>query len=166
LTGLFLNHPNWFEANKDEKISQISIPIDLSNTWLEQENPTDAVLDYVRQQHDLIGRYQSSEVMDAEVMIRLESPAGSTDIWAMLDTGDVEVTTKPASSLTLIQDLHRGKNSGLSWSWFIDISAIVIMLLSLAGFILFLSVKTRLMTHLVLTAASIAVLMLLIWLAV
>ena len=120
----------------------------------------------MRTQEHLIGRYKSSEVLDGEVMMRLESPAGSTDIWAMLDTGDVELTNKQATTVSLIEDLHRGKNSGLAWSWFIDISAIVILLLSLAGYILFLSIKSRLVTHLLLTALSLVALMILIWTAV
>lgn len=166
LTGLFLNHPEWFDPSKEEQTKMVQLPQKLSETLLSHENPTDALLTYVRQHHDLVGRYQSSEVMDGEVMIHLESPAGSTDVWAMLDQGEVEITTKPATTMSLIQDLHRGKNSGTAWSWFIDISAIVILLLSVAGFILFLSIKTRLMTHLILTALSLIALIVLIWSAV
>jgi uncharacterized protein len=40
------------------------------------------------------------------------------------------------------------------------------LLLSVAGYILFLSIKSRLVTHLLLTAVSLAVFMGLIWLAV
>lgn len=166
LTGLFLNHPAWFESTPEEQPIILQLPQQLQKQLLEQENPSTALLDYVRGQHDLIGRYQSSEVMDQEVMIRLESPAGSTDIWAMLDSGEVEVTAKPASTVSLISDLHKGKNTGTAWSWLIDISAIVILLLSVAGYILFLSIKSRLITHLLLTAISLAVFMGLIWLAV
>ena len=166
LTGLFLNHPDWFEPAKDENTVKIELPENVLKSLKGQENPSDALISFVRQKENVVGRYLSSEVMDGEVMIRLESPAGSTDIWALLDTGEVEVTTKPASTVSLINDLHRGKNSGTAWSWLIDISAILILALSLAGFILFLSIKTRLVTHLLLTAASLAVLILLIWLAV
>ena len=166
LTGLLLNHPEWFEGNKNEQTQTLTLPAELNAKLAQQENPTEALLSYVRQQQSLIGRYQSSEVMDGEVMIRLESPAGSTDVWAMLDQGEVEITTKPASTVSLINDLHRGKNSGEAWSWFIDISAIVILLLSIAGYILFLSIKTRLVTHLVLTALSLVALIVLIWSAV
>ena len=120
----------------------------------------------MRQQQNVVGRYQSSEVMDNEVMIRLESPAGATDIWVMADTGETEITQKPASTVSMLNDLHRGKNSGLAWSWLIDISAIIVIALSLVGYILFLSIKTRLVTHLVLTAASLALIILLIWSAV
>lgn len=166
LTGFLLNHPDWFKSNTEEQTHTIKLPEPLSQQLLQQENPSEALLHYIRNKEQVIGRYQSSEVMDGEVMIRLESPAGSTDIWAMLDTGEVEITNKPTSTVSLIKDLHRGKNSGIAWSWFIDISAIIILILSIAGFILFLSIKSRLITHLLLTALSLVVLMILIWTAV
>lgn len=166
LTGLFLNNPNWFEPEKDENTVTVSMTPDLLAKVKGEENPSTDILNFVRAEHTLVGRFQSSEVLDGEVMIRLESPAGSTDVWAMLDTGEIEVSSKPASTVSLINDLHRGKNAGTAWSWLIDISAITILILSIAGFILFLSIKSRLLTHLLLTAASLAVLILFIWIAV
>ena len=166
LTGLFLNNPSWFEPAKNENTVKLELPEQVVQSLMKQENPSTELLNYVREKETVIGRFKSSELLDGEVMIRLESPAGSTDIWALLDTGEVEVTQKPATTVSLINDLHRGKNSGTAWSWLIDISAIVIMILSIAGFILFLSIKTRLMTHLLITASSLAVMILLIWLAV
>ena len=166
VTGLLLNHPEWFEPAKTEETTQLILPESVLKSIKQQENPSDAILNYVRQQQNVVGRYQSSEVMDNEVMIRLESPAGATDIWVMADTGETEITQKPASTVSMLNDLHRGKNSGLAWSWLIDISAIIVIALSLVGYILFLSIKTRLVTHLVLTAASLALIILLIWSAV
>ena len=166
VTGLLLNHPEWFEPAKTEQTTQLILPESVLKSIKQQENPSDTILNYVRQQQNVVGRYQSSEVMDNEVMIRLESPAGATDIWVMADTGETEITQKPASTVSMLNDLHRGKNSGSAWSWLIDISAIVVIALSLVGYILFLSIKTRLVTHLVLTAASLALIILLIWSAV
>ena len=166
VTGLLLNHPEWFEPAKTEQTTQLILPESILKSIKQQENPSDTILNYVRQQQNVVGRYQSSEVMDNEVMIRLESPAGETDIWVMADTGETEITQKPASTVSMLNDLHRGKNSGLAWSWLIDISAIIVIALSLVGYILFLSIKTRLVTHLVLTAASLALIILLIWSAV
>ena len=166
VTGLLLNHPEWFEPAKTEQTTQLILPESVLKSIKQQENPSDTILNYVRQQQNVVGRYQSSEVMDNEVMIRLESPAGATDIWVMTDTGEMEITQKPASTVSMLNDLHRGKNSGLAWSWLIDISAIIVIALSLVGYILFLSIKTRLVTHLVLTAVSLALIILLIWSAV
>ena len=166
VTGLLLNHPEWFEPAKTEETAKLILPESVLKSIKQQENPSDTILSYVRQQQNLVGRYQSSEVMDNEVMIRLESPAGATDIFVITDTGETEITQKPASTVSMLNDLHRGKNSGLGWSWLIDISAIIYIVLSLAGYILFLSIKTRLVTHLVLTAVSLAMIILLIWSAV
>lgn len=166
VTGLLLNHPEWFEPAKTEETAKLILPDSVLKSIKQQENLSDTILSYVRQQQNLVGRYQSSEVMDNEVMIRLESPAGATDIFVITDTGETEITQKPASTVSMLNDLHRGKNSGLGWSWLIDISAIIYILLSLAGYILFLSIKTRLVTHLVLTAVSLAMIILLIWSAV
>ncbi|TCB55132.1 PepSY-associated TM helix domain-containing protein [Acinetobacter terrae] len=166
VTGLLLNHPEWFEPAKTEETAKLILPESVLKSIKQQENPSDTILEYVRQQQNLVGRYQSSEVMDNEVMIRLESPAGATDIFVTTDTGETEITQKPASTVSMLNDLHRGKNSGLGWSWLIDISAIIYIVLSLAGYILFLSIKTRLVTHLVLTAVSLAMIVLLIWSAV
>ena len=166
ITGLLLNHPEWFEPAKTEETTKLIFPESILKSIKQQENPSDTILSYVRKQQNLVGRYQSSEVMDNEVMIRLESPAGATDIFVMADTGETEITQKPASTVSMLNDLHRGKNSGLGWSWLIDISAIIYIMLSLAGYILFLSIKTRLVTHLMLTAVSLAMIILLIWSAV
>ena len=166
VTGLLLNHPEWFEPAKTEETTQLILPESVLKSIKQQENPSDTILNYVRQQQNVVGRYQSSEVMDNEVMIRLESPAGATDIWVMADTGATEITQKPASTVSMLNDLHRGKNSGLAWSWLIDLSAIIFIALSLVGYILFLSIKTRLVTHLVLSAISLALIILLIWSAV
>ena len=165
-TGLLLNHPDWFEPASDENTQIITLPENVLKSVEGKENPSDDILAYVRSKHDLVGRYKSSEVMDGEVMIHLESPAGSSDVWVTLDNGEAEITTKPASTVSLLNELHRGKNASTAWSWMIDISAIIILLLSIAGYILFLSIKTRLVTHLTLTAISIALLILLIWSAI
>ncbi|NIE96221.1 hypothetical protein F3J02_06970 [Acinetobacter sp. Tr-809] len=165
-TGLFLNNPDWFKSSNDEQITKITLPPAFVSAIQKQENPSQVILDFVRDKHSLIGRYKSSEVMDGEVMIRLESPAGSTDLWVLMDQGEVEITQKPATTVSLLNDLHRGKNVGATWHWFIDISAIIIILLSLAGYILFLTIKTRLITHLLLTAGSLAAIILLIWFAI
>ena len=66
----------------------------------------------------------------------------------------------------IIQDLHRGKNSGLAWRWVIDLSAWLVLALSLIGYVLFFSLRFRLKTSLVLTAASLAVLIGIAWLFV
>ncbi|WP_151709103.1 PepSY-associated TM helix domain-containing protein [Acinetobacter brisouii] len=166
LTGLFLNNSNWFQPSEQENTTSMTLPASVLSKVRHQENPSTEILAVIRQQQHLIGHFQSSERLDdTEMMIRLESPAGSTDIDVMLDTGKVEISQKPASVVSMLDDLHRGKNVPQTWKLLIDISAILILGLSIAGYILFLTLKTRLLSHLVLTAISLSALIGLLYFA-
>lgn len=157
-TGLLLNHPDWFDGEKQEHIQTLTVPETLARHWQQQENPSAEVLAYVRQQLELTGRFQSSEVSDGELMIRLESPAGSSDIWLRPEDHLIEVTRKPALAISLLTELHRGKNTGAGWRWLIDLSAVIIGVLSLLGYVLYFSMRKRLGHHLLLTVGSLVAL--------
>jgi hypothetical protein len=164
-TGLLLNHPQWFNDPSQERSRQLSLSPNLVAQISSLEDPSATILAYIRDHHPLMGRYQSSEVLANEVIIRLQSPAGTTDIWVNLETAQAEIIDKPASLVSMLNDLHRGKYVNQLWHTVIDVSAILLLCLSLSGYILFLSIKPRLLSHLVLTAISLVLLMLLIWLA-
>ena len=63
-----------------------------------------------------------------------------------------------ADMLTVMDDLHRGKNVGKAWQWVIDLSGVVFLVLSLVGYVLFFTLRFRLRVALVLTALSLGTL--------
>lgn len=166
-TGLLLNHPEWLG---DDPVADVSHTLTLSPALMQRarqlEQPSPLLLAAVRAQHGVLGKFKSSERMDDEWMLRLEGPRGNTDIVVDLSNGQTDVTLSPAKPLSLLADLHKGKNVGLVWQWVIDISAVVVLVLSLAGYILFFSLKKRLSTSLWLTGGSIVVVLLLFMLGV
>lgn len=166
LTGLLLNHPEWF-ATKPEAHE---LSLQLSAAQLAElktlDNPADQLLQLVRAETALVGRLKSTEILDDEVMIRLASPTGTTDISLFTGTGEVLVSTEKASTVSLLNELHRGKDVGALWRWLIDVSAVIILLLSLAGYVLFFSLKARKATSLWLTAGSLLIIVLLGWYSV
>ena len=166
LTGLTLNHPEWFAAKPDAQ----EMSLQLSAAQLAEvralDNPIDRLLQIVGTEHTVIGRLKSTELLDDEVMIRLTSPTGSTDISLLLDSGEVSVSTEKATTLSVLNDLHRGKEVGALWRWLIDISAVIVLLLSVAGYVLFFSLRARKVTSLWLTASSAALILVLGWYSV
>ena len=58
-------------------------------------------------------------------------------------TGDYELTKTSAGFVGLINDLHKGRDTGPGWSMFIDISAALLALVSLTGMVLLLFLKRR-----------------------
>jgi hypothetical protein len=78
-------------------------------------------------------------------------------------TGATELSAQHARLVDTLNDLHRGKNAGKAWRLVIDLSAAVVLALSVIGYVLFFSLKFRLRTALLLTGASLAVLVGVAW---
>ncbi|MBU1377581.1 MAG: PepSY-associated TM helix domain-containing protein [Alphaproteobacteria bacterium] len=158
ITGLLLNHPEWMTTTKEQPSKETAVTLAAAElaTAKAAKDPSKALAQAVGAKTPLIGAYQSGEVIDEEAMLRLEGPKGSSDVVVDLATGKAEVTVKRARLIDTINELHRGKNASLAWKTVIDASAIIIILLSVIGYVLFFSLRFRLRTSLILTGVSLA----------
>jgi hypothetical protein len=171
-TGVLLNHPEWFETYQPKE-SPVAFALSSAELAAAKaaKDPGRALA--VAAQNaallahaPLAGAYASADLEDREALLRFDGPKGSTDLTVDLATGKAQGKVAHASLMAVIQDLHRGKNSGGSWRWVIDLSAWLVLALSLIGYVLFFSLRFRLKTSLILTAASLAVLVGIAWLLV
>ncbi|MDB5440473.1 MAG: hypothetical protein JWM33_2900 [Caulobacteraceae bacterium] len=158
-TGVMLNHPGWFEAlTAKEKVVEVSVPAADIAKAKALPDPGPALVAATGKVTRLRGAYSSADVQGNDALLRMDGPKGTSVIELDLATGKAKVTTDKANTLLMIQDLHRGKNSGLAWRWVIDLSAYIILALSVIGYVLFFSLRFRLRTSLILTAVSLLVL--------
>ena len=88
--------------------------------------------------------------------LRFDGVRGKASVVGDLKTGAAEATRRKADAVTILNDLHRGKNAGAAWKLLVDISAAVFLILSLVGYILFFSLRYRLAQSLGLTVVSLA----------
>lgn len=163
-TGVLLNHPEWFETYRpaEGKVAFALTPAELAAAKASKDHGR--ALAAAAQSHaSLPGAYASADIDGREALVRLEGPKGSSDVTIDLSTGKADGRVTRPNLLAVIQDLHRGKNSGAAWRWVIDLSAWIVLGLSLIGYVLFFSLRFRLKTCLVLTAASLAVMVGVAW---
>lgn len=158
VTGLLLNHPEWFaKADRPEEISEIVLdPAALDRLSIDVE-PGEAIAAYLRQETRIIGQLSSADFFDDEVYLRFAGPRGQSDATVNLFSGESEIAVRRVGFIEFMNGLHRGRDSGAAWKLFIDISAILIFLLSLFGFILFFLIRFRRRTSLVLIGLSLLV---------
>lgn len=158
VTGILLNHPTWLqgEARAEQSVTA-QIPAADIAAALKADDPPSALADTVTRRVKLRGAYKSGELLDGEAMLRLEGATGTTDIILNLHTGLAEATIQPATATSIVNDLHKGTNAGAAWRLLIDVTAVLVLALSLIGYVLFFSLRFRLKTSLVLTVASLAV---------
>ena len=155
VTGVMLNHPEWYESlEPHETVRAIQLTPDQVAAARAAPDPSKALVAEIGRQGVLPGALSSGDVMGDRALIRLDGPKGSTDIDVNLATGAAKVRIDRPSAMLIIQDLHRGKNSGAPWRWIIDITAYLVALLSVLGFVLLFTLRFRLRTSLVLAALS------------
>jgi uncharacterized protein len=140
-TGLTLNHPDWAFGGRDVRSTvQGTLPTGFTSgtevDWLE-------VAEFLRSTHSLRGEVGEHVVNGNEGSITFRGPGYAADGFFQLDTGSYEVVTTARGLVAIMNDLHKGRDTRRSWNWAIDVSAVVLVLISLTGLILQLFLKKR-----------------------
>ncbi|MEN2784964.1 PepSY-associated TM helix domain-containing protein [Sphingomonas qilianensis] len=79
---------------------------------------------------------RAGEWSDDEVYVALPRPGG--DGWVSIDrtSGKITAETTDRGWISYLNDLHKGRNAGTAWFWFIDIFAVACILFTLTGLLL------------------------------
>ena len=75
-----------------------------------------------------------------------KGPGYNASVFVDVTSEMVEVETTNYGVIALLNDLHKGRNSGEVWKWFIDITALLMVFFVLTGVCLLLPKKKTLNT--------------------
>ena len=157
ISGLMLNHPEWPRAVRDSgDVETVTLDPDGVASALTANDPARALAELVGRSAALRGAFQDAEVFDDEAFLRFTGVKGASDVAIDLTTGEAEVEISRANVTSIVHDLHRGKDAGAAWKLFIDVSAIVIFVMSAIGFVLFFSLRLRFATSMKIVGATLA----------
>ncbi|MFK8113639.1 MAG: PepSY-associated TM helix domain-containing protein [Rubripirellula sp.] len=146
VTGITLNHPDWFFGTSE---SVFSIDGHLGNELLtdlrDPESTTAqlAVAEKLRSAHKLSGAVHEFAIDEYQSVIAFAGPAYSADVFIDMETGVYELTEVRQGFTALINDLHKGRDSGPVWSLIIDVSAVLITLIAATGLLLILWLRRK-----------------------
>ncbi|MEM9179033.1 MAG: PepSY-associated TM helix domain-containing protein [Pseudomonadota bacterium] len=144
-SGLLLNHPSWFGAERqDAEPVIVALDFDALQTAQTSDTPEQAFEDLVRGATRITGQLKDASVSDSDAMLRFAGVKGGSDVFIDFELAEAEVETSKANLTSIIHDLHRGKDAGKVWKLMIDITAILILAMSVIGLILFFSLRFRL----------------------
>lgn len=140
-TGITLNHAADVEGAPQTVEKSATLPADL----LKQLAPDDApdakkplpapVAVWVEKAIGQSGAGVAEWSAD-EVYLALPRPGG--DGWIAIDRVSGDVTSESTSRgwISYLNDLHKGRNAGAAWKWFIDIFSVACFLFALTGLLL------------------------------
>jgi hypothetical protein len=141
VTGITLNHPGWFFANAQSSQS-FSGAVDTAWVSGDDVNKLD-VVETLRATHNVRGRLSGFEIDDSECVVVFKGPGYSADAYIDRDTGEYSLTETRAGFVAVMNDLHKGRDTGPAWSLVIDITSLLLCIASATGLILLLYIKKR-----------------------
>ncbi|TWU30850.1 PepSY-associated TM helix domain-containing protein [Novipirellula artificiosorum] len=153
ITGLTLNHPDWFFAEQTTRVTG-----QLETGLLHQVNPppenwdesdyrhqvdTLEVAERLRAEHRLAGRVSDFLVFEDECEVTFERPGYAATARIDRASGEYSLDVTANDLATVMNDLHKGRHTGYWWSWVIDVSAVIGTLTGVTGFILIFFLRLR-----------------------
>jgi hypothetical protein len=140
VTGFTLNHAGQIEARPKVVSQQATLPDALLATVkatphpAKDRGPLPAVLqEWAHTQWSLDTSDREAEWSADEIYVSLPRPGGDAWLRVSLADGEAEYERTDRGWISYLNDLHKGRNTGAAWSWFIDIFAAACLVFTVTG---------------------------------
>ena len=115
--------------------------------------------------HSVHGALADFRVEKNDCTVSFKGPAYAADAFINRKSGHYRLSQTSHGLVALLNDLHKGRDTGPVWSAVIDVSAVVLTVISLTGLVLIFFLKLRRGPGLVvsLVGAAVVVAICLLW---
>lgn len=160
-TGVTLNHPDWLADERTEEVKGV-LPAQWKTAkgidWL-------VVSEFLRSKYGVHGSVADRTEDDREAALTFRAPGYSANAFINVNDGTYRLATSYQGAIGVLNDLHRGRDSGSTWAWLIDVAGGFLIVLALTGLSLLFYLKKVRLTGLVTMAAGAALVIVLARLA-
>lgn len=157
ITGILLNHPTWLRQDKPVIVSaKFHLQPDELASVTAKAEPGPALVQVLRGKLGLKGQIDSSGVAGQLLFVRMRGASGSSELQLDLQSGQGSAAIESFPAATLFKELHRGENAGPVWRAMIDITGFALVATSMLGLMIYLSMRFRLRTALLVVAGGLA----------
>jgi len=140
ITGVTLNHAASISAKPEVVDRTAKLPGPVLALLARPQSSTaplpDPVAAYIASHVGLDPHGKAAEWSDQEVYVAMPRPGG--DAWVSIQRADgtIAAETTDRGWISYLNDLHKGRNAGDAWFWFIDIFAAACIVFTITGLLL------------------------------
>ena len=149
-TGLTLNHGDWFTHQQ----RTVQVRGTLNPKYLAKDVSKLEVVEHLRNVHGIHGSVKDFRVEDTDCSVAFKGPGYAADVLIQRATGRYELTETRMGLVAILNDLHKGRDSGTVWGVVIDISAILMTLVSFTGLLLIFFLQKKRLSGLLAASAG------------
>jgi hypothetical protein len=143
VTGFTLNHAEWLGGKESKNKITGQLPL----KWVKVKDTAAIakleIVQLLKSKHNIKGEISDFIIDDDQCSLSFKGPGYSADAFVDRGTGDYKITETRLGLVAVINDLHKGRDTGKKWSYIIDIAAIFMSLLSLTGLIMICFMKKK-----------------------
>jgi hypothetical protein len=149
LTGITLNHPRlFFDGVSTTSEAEGRVEAGWVGASGTAGDPGSAVrklevVEHLRREHGLRGALASFTTDDEECVVTFKGPGYSADAFIRRGDGRYRVTEERQGVVAVLNDLHKGRDTGPVWSAVVDLSAGLTASAALTGLFLLFYVRRR-----------------------
>ena len=152
VTGLTLNHPDWFadQQSIQEEKGKVNVAwVAVTDT---SKVPKLDIVEFFRNKYGVKGAVSEFRIDDREYSVSFKGPGYSADVFIEREDASFTLSVIRSGFVAVMNDLHKGRDSGSKWAWLIDVSAVLMILVSLSGIVLICFLKKKRFTGLMMVA--------------
>lgn len=156
ITGLTLNRPELYVSDPQVKECAVPVPSEILHTLqADQKQFETDIVTWSQQTANLRGiqspvssyiRFDNDELIEGEIEFDYKSAGYDASVFVDLHESIAEFRVTDYGTVAWLNDLHKGRNTGSAWHWFIDIASIVMVLFVITGLIILFPKKKTLGT--------------------
>ncbi len=143
VTGITLNHAEWFDGKQVEKKFTGNIPVAWVNARDTSQIKKLEIVELLRKMYNIKGYVSDFLIQEDQCAVSFKGPGYGADAFISRKDGKFQLTELRMGLIAVLNDLHKGRDSGKGWSWVIDISAGLLSLISLTGLIMLFFLRTK-----------------------
>jgi uncharacterized protein len=162
VTGLTLNHADWFT-----RVAKPTLYKGAIDAALLKDPDSDAsrlaIVGALRRTHGIKSRVSDYRTDDSECDVSFKGPGYVADVSINRATGRYQLGETRLGAVAVLNDLHKGRDSGKAWSAVIDVSAILMTLVSATGLVLIFFLQKHRMAGFAAIGVGTAICLLVYW---
>jgi hypothetical protein len=143
ITGITLNHTEWFADQ--QKTTSMNGKLNLQ--WVSVKDTARIaklnIVEFLRNTHGIKGAVGEFSIDENQCTISFNGPGYTADAFVNREDGSYEVSETKTGIWGVLNDLHKGRDSGKTWAWLIDLSGVLMVLVSMTGLIMLFFLKKK-----------------------
>ena len=143
VTGLTLNHADWFDGQAVETKRPGILPAAWVSTPDTARLKKLEVVELLRSKYGVKGAVSEFLIEDDQCSVSFKGPGYSADASINRHDGTFQLKEQRLGLVAVLNDLHKGRDSGKGWSWVIDVSAGFLTIVSLSGLVMLFFMKNK-----------------------